>query len=164
MATASPHLLSGLAKHWSPPQFSKEEPRIKISKSFNQPLAAYFPPAGQHPDEEKGRSIRSSHAIFSTTQSTGSGLEPGISFSGGLSDDDEFLDGYTNDRGVVDEEDNVDEVELDSEIQRVELGFNNIRLKEELLFSKPTRQGEAATWSQALAQAVEQSDGNIMLR
>jgi hypothetical protein len=81
-----------------------------------------------------------------------------------LSDDDEFLDGYTNDGGVVDEEDNVDESEVDTEVHRVELGFNNIRLKEEPLFSKPTRQGEAATWSQALAQAVEQSDGNIMLR
>ncbi|GAA5949584.1 hypothetical protein JCM3765_002713 [Sporobolomyces pararoseus] len=167
MATASPHLLSGLGKQWSPPQFSKDERRRKLDRqtSFTAPLLSYFPPAGQHPDEEKGRSIRSITRIPSGSQSTG--LAPGLDFSSGLSDDSEgFLDAYMNDRGRVQEEQEEDN-ETVVEVERLGSAFGDFRLpKEEEVLPVPQttdRKSEAETWSEALEEAVFQTKGNLGL-
>lgn len=167
MATASPHLLSGLGKQWSPPQFSKDERRNKLDRqtSFTAPLLSYFPPAGQHPDEEKGRSIRSITRVPSNSYPAS--LASGLDFSNGLSDDSEgFLDAYMNDQGRV-QEDEEEDNETVVEVERLGSAFGDFRMsKEEVLPVSHTadRKTEADTWSQALEEAVFQTKGNLVLR
>lgn len=159
MAGASPHILSGLGKDWSPPSFAKDEPRPKWRPTLSSPLHFHFPPAGQHPDEEKGRSIRSTQRtmivdspnMFSTTI----GLAPAIDLSNGteLNDGDDFVDAWAADGGNLDVDgEEEDEITLVSE-------FDGFKLKEE---SSPRKTSEEI-WAEALTYAVDHANGTISL-
>jgi hypothetical protein len=157
MATASPHLLSGLGKQWSPPQFSKDEPRRKFKTTLSQPLASFFGPASQHPDEEKGRSIRSYTRVPTDSDSFLSGglAAPFDSLNIGLSDDSNgFLDDW---RAARDSEEDV------TLVDKVLSGLGKVNAEEEPTFAV-TKQSDAELWSTALEHAVAGADGKITLR
>ncbi|GAA5922974.1 leucine-rich repeat domain-containing protein [Sporobolomyces koalae] len=162
MATASPHLLSGLAKHWSPPQFSKDEPRAKFRQTFSAPLEAYFSSAGQHPDEEKGRSIRSATRVPTNpanlfSQPVG-GLAAGFNI-GELSEDVDgdgaFVDDWANDRAVHGAE---EEFSQEGALQMLdELNLADCDVVTQRV------PNDVVDWTKVLAHAVDHCDGNIDL-
>ncbi|GAA5832127.1 hypothetical protein JCM11251_004249 [Rhodosporidiobolus azoricus] len=65
MATLAAHPFSAASKQWNPPDFSRENRRPKASLTSPVSLSSFFS-HHRHPDEEVGRSFRSS----SQTQST----------------------------------------------------------------------------------------------
>ncbi|GAA6022717.1 hypothetical protein JCM11491_003742 [Sporobolomyces phaffii] len=156
MAAASPHLLSGLGKEWSPPQFSKDEPRRKFRPTFTEPLSSYFPPANQHPDEEKGRSIRSLTRVpsdstaFPYDRPRASLAAAFHSINLGLSDDsDAFLDDWAADRSAA---------TAHTDLPRVEIG--PVPPSQDFPVRNKT---DAEIWTAALEHAVAHADGKIGL-
>ncbi|GAA5870335.1 hypothetical protein JCM16303_001967 [Sporobolomyces ruberrimus] len=152
---------SALGKEgWTPPRFSKDEPRRKFKPTFTEPLCSYFPPAGQHPDEEKGRSIRSVTRIPSNptdffSSEGGAGLAPGLNF--GLSDDsDAFLQEWAAERRASETTTQDEEKESNSG-----LDFSDLSLEEAPKIA--VKRNDAVDWTEVLAHAVDHSDGKIIL-
>ncbi|GAA5835338.1 hypothetical protein JCM3766R1_004759 [Sporobolomyces carnicolor] len=143
MATASPDPLSGFGKGWSPPQFSKDEPRRHrradlFQPTFTEPLCRYYPP-GQHPDEEKGRSIRSAQRLFSS-----SSLEGPLEIDSNDNSDD-FFDQWHRDRSLGRGRDNeaLPAVVLPTPVR--------------------TTRSEIELWSEALTRCIDHAEGRLNL-
>ncbi|GAA5859680.1 hypothetical protein JCM1840_006405 [Sporobolomyces johnsonii] len=161
MFSTAPHPLSGAAKTWAPPDFSLES-RRQFKRVSSVPVP-YVPPLQQHPDEEKGRSIRSATRIPSTcTLFAGrapvddvSTLSAFVETELGLNDDedDKFFAGYAQEQATLRVNSGVVEVQPSAVEQE----------EEEPVFTAPMRV-EMVDWTKLLEKAVESADGHIELR
>ncbi|GAA5949076.1 hypothetical protein JCM21900_004850 [Sporobolomyces salmonicolor] len=159
--STAPHPLSGAAKTWAPPDFSLEA-RRQFKRVSSVPVP-YVPPLQQHPDEEKGRSLRSATRIPSTsTLFAGRAPADDVSMLSafvetelGLNDeeDDKFLAGYAQEQATLRVNSGVVEVRPSETAQE----------EEEPVFAAPTRV-EMVDWTKLLEKAVETADGDIELR
>jgi len=153
------HLFGGSAKAWQPPSFSKEEPRQKFKQSFSQPLFASFQLSTTHPDEEKGRSLRSTTRIPSNPTTFFSqpivGLEEAFELSDDL-EDSAFFDSWRADRRIDGEgEDNVGDLAQALKVTST---------REETETPSRINSNDAVEWTKVLSHAVDNSDGNVDLR
>ncbi|GAA6058692.1 hypothetical protein JCM10212_003380 [Sporobolomyces blumeae] len=159
-----PHPLSGVAKGFQPPSFAKDEPRPRrrLQRTSTEP-APWLPPfQTQHPDEEKGRSIRSPTRVASVQ---GASLFGKAVFDG-LSDEDEeerFMEAYTNDHGFSKVTAEVIQVPEHKEESAGEgdLAAQDVENDERPL--SPVRNVETVDWNKVLAHAVLEGDGDIDL-